>query len=62
MNTIPNFDAMSHEDLMVFWNKFRRPRRKSAEKLIGDRRPGYTSLASTLANLRLQQSRGNELS
>lgn len=49
MNTIPNFDAMDPEDLMKFWSKYHRPTRKDAEEIVGDCRPGFTKLASTLA-------------
>ena len=56
MNTIPNFDGMMREELMAFWSKYRRPRRKSAEKLIGDCRPGYTNITSLLANYALHKA------
>lgn len=49
-NTIPNFDAMTEEDLMAFWKRYTRPTRKDAEALIGDRRKGFTKIAATLAN------------
>lgn len=50
MNTIPNFDAMTKDELMEFWSRYHRPTRKDAEALIGDRRKGYTNIAATLAN------------
>jgi hypothetical protein len=46
---IPNFDSMDREELMEFWSKYNRPRRKDAEALIGDRRKGYTTLCGDLA-------------
>ncbi len=49
MNTIPNLDCMSSEDLMQFWLKYRRPKRVEAEALIGDRRKGFTVLCGSLA-------------
>jgi hypothetical protein len=49
-NTIPNLDGMVREDLMDFWKKYHRASRKDAEALIGDRRPGFTNIAATLAN------------
>ena len=48
-NTIPNFDAMNPEDLMKFWSKYHRPSRLDAALLVGDRRPGFTNVAATLA-------------
>jgi hypothetical protein len=48
--TIPNFDAMPKEELMAFWSKYHRASRKDAEALVGDRRPGYTNIAATIAN------------
>lgn len=50
MNTIPNLDGMTREDLMDFWKKYHRASRKDAEALVGDRRPGYTNIAATVAN------------
>ena len=47
---VPNFDAMTREDLMEFWKKYHRASRKNAEALVGDRRPGYTNIAATVAN------------
>jgi hypothetical protein len=46
---VPNLDAMSDRELMDFWLVYRSPSRKDAEALIGDRRKGYTGLASSLA-------------
>ena len=50
MNAVPNFDAMTKDDLMNFWARYHRPSRKDAAALIGDRRAGYTNLAADLAN------------
>ncbi len=47
---IPNFDAMTDKELMSFWSKYHRPRRKDAAELIGDTRPLYTNIASSLAS------------
>jgi len=47
---VPNLDAMDQDELWDFWKKFHRPSRKDAAWLVGDRRPGYTNFASTLAN------------
>jgi hypothetical protein len=41
---------MSKDDLMSFWARYHRPSRKDAELLIGDRRKGFTTIASSLAN------------
>lgn len=35
---------------MSFWSRYNRPSRKDAEELIGDRRKGFTVIASGLAN------------
>lgn len=56
MNTIPNFDAMTEDELMKFWSKYHRPRRKDAEELIGDRRKGFTNIAADLANYACNKS------
>jgi len=48
-NTIPNLDCMSSDELMAFWKRYHRPSRKDAAELIGERRKGYTTLASELA-------------
>jgi hypothetical protein len=48
-NKVPNLDGMSDADLMAFWKRYRRPKRKDAAELIGDTRKGYTNLASLLA-------------
>lgn len=50
MNTIPNLDCETQEALWAFWKRYARPTRKDAEALIGDRRKGFTVLASTLAS------------
>ena len=49
-HTVPNFDGMEPDALMAFWKRYTRPTRKDAEKLIGDKRKGYTSIASVLAS------------
>lgn len=50
---IPNLDGMTHDDLMKFWKKYHRPKRKDAAELIGDTRKGYTNIAATVANYAL---------
>jgi hypothetical protein len=50
MNQIPNFDAMTEAELMAFWSKYHRPTRNDAATLVGDRRKGFTVIATTLAN------------
>lgn len=55
-NTIPNFDAMSREDLLCFLASYSRASRKKAEELVGDRRVGYTNIVSTLANYALNKA------
>lgn len=47
---IPNFDTMAPAELMKFWRKYTRPRRKDAAALLGGVRPLYTVIASQLAN------------
>ena len=47
---IPNFDAMTHDELMNFWSRYHRPTRKDAEELLGGKRKGYTNIVATLAN------------
>lgn len=47
---IPNFDSMTQQELMDFWSRYTRPSRRDAEELIGDRRPGFTNIASKIAN------------
>lgn len=49
-NTVPNLDCMSQDELWAFWKRYHRPSRKDAAELIGDRRPGYTTLAALLAS------------
>ena len=49
MNTVPNLDCMSREELWAFWEKHRHGKRKESLELIGDTRKGYTTLAMTLA-------------
>lgn len=49
-NNVPNLDCMPHDELMSFWKTYTRSSRKAAAWLIGDTRPGYTTLAATLAN------------
>ena len=50
MANVSNFDTMDHDELMAFWKRYTRPSRKDAELLVGDRRPGFTTVASALAN------------
>lgn len=50
MNTIPNFDCMSAEELLNFWSKYNRATRKDAAELIGDKRKGYLGITSTLVS------------
>lgn len=47
---VPNFNKMTRDELMQFWKTYTRPTRKGAEELVGDRRPGFTNIASSLAN------------
>lgn len=47
---VPNLDCCSPEELMAFWGRYHRASRRDAEALVGDRRPGYTAVAATLAN------------
>lgn len=56
MHTVPNLDAMPLFELQAFWAKHHWGTRKSAEELIGDKRPGYTTLASKLAAYALNKS------
>jgi hypothetical protein len=49
-NNVPNFDAMTCDELMIFWSRYHRPSRKDAEALVGDRRRGFTNIAAKLAN------------
>lgn len=46
---VPNLDAMPADDLMNFWLRYGRPSRKDAERLIGDRRRGFTTISGSLA-------------
>lgn len=55
-NTVPNLDAMSEDELMVFYNKHRLHRRKDAEALVGDKRPGYTNIAGSLAHYSINKA------
>ncbi len=48
-NNIPNLDAMSIDELWIFHGRYSRPTRKDAAELIGDKRPGYTTICGTLA-------------
>lgn len=40
---------MTPDDLMAFWDTYRRPSRKAAATLIGDRRRGFTTICGSLA-------------
>lgn len=48
MNTIPNLDAMTADELMSFWGRYRFGERAACAELIGDKRKGYTLLAGNL--------------
>ena len=56
MNTVPNLDCMTKEDLGAFWGKYHRASRKDAEALVGDRRKGFTTAASALANYAINKA------
>ena len=45
---VPNLDDMPRDDLFVFVRRYTRPTRRDAAELIGDRRRGYTRIASSL--------------
>lgn len=47
MPDIPNFDALSRDELMDLWFQYSRASRATCEKIIGDRRPGYTTLVKS---------------
>ncbi len=47
-HNIPNFDAMTSEELMDFWKKYSRPTRKDAAALVGKQK-GYITLCGQLA-------------
>lgn len=48
---VPNLDdGLTQKELMLFWKRYSRASRADAERLIGDRRKGFTSIAATLAN------------
>lgn len=49
MSQVPNLDAMTPDDLMAFWKRYARPTRRDAEALVGDRRPGFTTISGSLA-------------
>jgi hypothetical protein len=49
-NNVPNLDAMPHDELMTFWATYQRSGRKRAIELFGQKREGYTRVASDLAN------------
>jgi hypothetical protein len=53
---IPNFDRMTEEQLMAFWKRYTRPSRADAEALVGDRRHGFTNIASLLASYALAKA------
>jgi len=48
MDSVPNLDGMSANELRDFWQKYHRARRKDAEALVG-RRKGGTRIAAQLA-------------
>lgn len=47
--TVPNLDAMSQADLMDFWMKYSRSKRKDAKALVGERKK-YISITQDLAS------------
>lgn len=49
-NTVPNFDAMTPQDLLTFYEKYKSRNRALAELLVGDTRAGYLALCQGLAN------------
>lgn len=49
-NNVPNFDAMTKDELMSFWFKYSRASRSEAAELVGHRRPGFTIAVRQLAN------------
>ena len=46
---MPDFSAMSEDDLMSFWKRYHRPTRSDASEIVGDKRAGYTNVAARLA-------------
>lgn len=49
MNTIPNLDCQTSDDLMDFWARYHRGSRRDAAELIGDKRPLFTVYARNVA-------------
>ena len=47
VNNVPNLDAMSKDQLMRFWSRMRFASRIECENIVGDRRPGYTTLVKS---------------
>lgn len=41
-----DFGGMSEKALWNFWKNYGRPSREQSEKLVGDRRPGFTGIAA----------------
>lgn len=56
MNTIPNFDGMTKDELTAFWYKYSRAGFKLSAELIGDKRRNYTILARTCANYAMNKA------
>lgn len=55
--SVPNLDALSHNELTAFWVRHQGGRsRKEAEFLVGDRRKGYTIIAAQLANYAINKA------
>lgn len=48
-DAVPNLDDMTHEDITHFALVYQRPSRKDAQRLIGDRRKGFTTLCGSLS-------------
>lgn len=47
--SIPNLDCLTCGELMDFWFKYNKPKRKEAQELIGDKRKGYIRITQNLA-------------
>jgi len=53
MNTVPNLDCMTRDDLsawLAYIGRTGRPQRDKAAALIGDRRKGYLAIAGHIRN------------
>lgn len=49
MNTIPNLDAMSEQDLWAFHKRYKHAAYTDSRTLLGESFPGYTKAARNLA-------------